>query len=697
MSSFEVPERGKIRRMLDELLVNDSDIDAFCIDHFPEVRRRFAAGMDRVAKLNLLLVHTDGAEVLDKVRKQQAAAPITADAARLAKIEALAEQREAALFRGDGTDRIDEEIRALKRLLRQGPRLSAGEILDGRYKLREVVGSGGFADVWLAWDRKLAQSVAVKVLHGHFTPEKIHWQRFARGARNMAKLSQRHPGFVKVLGDPAEDGGYHYFVMEYLPEGDLRQAVLSGRLSQDQALGTILTVAEALHFAHEQGLIHRDVKPQNILLDKGGAARLGDFDLVAAPDSTGGTRTGPLGTFIYAAPEELEDATSVDRRTDVYSLGMTAVFTLYSRDLPHKVIRSPVDFVAELSCSPAIKEVLTRAISWEAAERQPTAEKLRKELAVALLSTARPVLPDPYVPEASALGEYAPLRLPLPGERIGGYTIKRKLYQGETASIYEAIDGKTKQLVAIKILLPELSVDPAIRSQVFLEAHALLGIRHPGIVRIIEYVEQPNHLTYIVGEHLDGPTLRQRRAHKGVLSIEEVLPMAHQMASAMDILHKSGIVHGNLTPDKFILILDRAAPGGERVKLLDLSGARLIGRSAANFVSHPNSATPIYIAPEQIRGTGAVDGRADVYAFGVILYELLAGKPPLAANLAMQEKHPFENPTPLREVVPSVPKPLSDLLERMLNKQPEHRPSMKALTEPFATWELEGRLPIISQ
>jgi nucleoside phosphorylase len=292
-----------------------------------------------------------------------------------AQMASIAKQLEDAIARraklrkaNASTAAIEKEILALRRRLREGGILRAGDSLgDGRYLLIEGVGRGGFAHVWKALDRETGTAVAIKVLRSDLAFDKSRKERFFRGARIMAELE--HETVVRVLEQKGEDGGYHYFVMEFVPGGDLRQAVLRGDVKGEGALPLILAVGEALAVAHARGVVHRDVKPANIMLDAEGKPRLTDFDLVAAADTTGGTRSGALGTFVYGAPECMHQPQDADPRADVYSLGMTAVFLLYGKELPLEVVRDAKSFIEKLECSAAVKGVLEKAAAWEVGAR----------------------------------------------------------------------------------------------------------------------------------------------------------------------------------------------------------------------------------------------------------------------------------------------------------------------------------------
>ena len=374
--------------MLQALLRTDADLESFCLDYFPDVQRRFSKSMDRVAQTNCLLETEDPSDVLAKLKSHFAddlsaqveidhllSLPCTDEERQRRELfdtlETFYEERGRLQEQRLSTSEIDGQIVRIKRTLRQVAEVMEGAILDGRYRLIESIGRGGFARVWRAFDRRSQRFVAVKILHRQQGDERRRVERFQRGARQMQGLN--HPHIVRVLDGPYEENGAHYFVMDYLPAGDLYRAILHKKIERQDALQAILQIGDALDYANRRGLVHRDVKPQNILIDENGDARLADFDLVWAQDSTGGTRTTGMGTFLFAAPEEMEDASRVDERADVYSLAMTTIFVLYGRSLPRRVVDTRRSFIGSLDCNQATKDLLLQATAWEPSARPGTA------------------------------------------------------------------------------------------------------------------------------------------------------------------------------------------------------------------------------------------------------------------------------------------------------------------------------------
>ena len=292
--------------------------------------------------------------------------------------------RDTLLQHGRDASETETRIIDLKRILRHGPQLHAGEFLgDGRYQLIHPLGQGGFATVWLAEDRREDMQVAIKVLHGQFSASEERRERLFRGARQMARLD--HPHIVKVLGDPAVDDGWAYFVMEYVEGGDFKQAVLDGRLDLDQRLDALEKIAQALDDAHALGLVHRDVKPANILLNRDGLPKLTDFDLVRAADTTGLTRTrAGMGSYLFAAPESMSDAAGAEAACDVYSLAATLVFALQGSQLGPLFLIERQAYLESLELPEGALGALTRALAVDPEVRPASASELCAELRAGL-------------------------------------------------------------------------------------------------------------------------------------------------------------------------------------------------------------------------------------------------------------------------------------------------------------------------
>jgi eukaryotic-like serine/threonine-protein kinase len=205
-----------------------------------------------------------------------------------------------------------------------------GEVIGGRYELEELLGSGGMSSVYRARDTLLERDVALKVLHEHHHEDDEYVERFRREARAVARLS--HPNIVTVI-DRGDDQGRQFIVFEHVDGETLKDVVDRGPLDVQAALEVTIAVARGLAFAHAHDIVHRDVKPQNVLLNADGEVKVTDFGIARSLDVEGVTQSGTvLGTSNYIAPEQATGR-SADVRTDVYSLGVV-LFELLTGELP---------------------------------------------------------------------------------------------------------------------------------------------------------------------------------------------------------------------------------------------------------------------------------------------------------------------------------------------------------------------------
>src|SRR5215208_604216 len=206
-----------------------------------------------------------------------------------------------------------------------------GEKIAGRYEVEELVGHGGMSSVYRARDSLLERHVALKILHEQYNADDDFVERFKREARSVAQL--QHPNIVTVI-DRGEADDRQFIVFEYIDGENLKELVVrKGRLDVREALEIAIEVARGLAFAHGQGLVHRDVKPQNVLLNGDGRAKVTDFGIARSVDVDGMTQTGTvLGTSNYIAPEQASGQ-PVDAQTDVYALGVV-LYELLAGEVP---------------------------------------------------------------------------------------------------------------------------------------------------------------------------------------------------------------------------------------------------------------------------------------------------------------------------------------------------------------------------
>jgi serine/threonine protein kinase len=296
--------------------------------------------------------------------------------------------------------------------------MAAGDVIAGRYELIELIGRGGMSSVWRSHDRLLDRTVAIKVLHEQFTKDEEYVERFRREARSVAQLS--HPNIVTVI-DRGEEDGRQYIVFEFVEGENLKQVLeRSGPLPVRDALLLALQMARALGFAHDRGLIHRDVKPQNVLLNEEGQAKMTDFGIARSVDVDGVTITGTvLGTSEYIAPEQARGQ-RVDALTDVYSLGVV-LYELLAGDVPFqgenfvavalRHVNEPPPSVLNRrpDCPPRIATAIDRALAKRPEDRFQSMDELVEELEACLADL------DPSSEEATMISR-APMA-PAPARR----------------------------------------------------------------------------------------------------------------------------------------------------------------------------------------------------------------------------------------------------------------------------------------
>jgi serine/threonine-protein kinase len=249
-----------------------------------------------------------------------------------------------------------------------------GRLVDGRYRVRARIARGGMATVYVATDLRLERRVALKVMHSHLSDDSVFQSRFIQEARAAARLAD--PNVVNVF-DQGRDGDMAYLVMEYLPGITLRELLREQRrLTVPQAISILDAVLSGLAAAHKAGIVHRDVKPENVLLAEDGRIKIGDFGLARATTANTASGAQLLGTIAYLAPELVTRGTA-DARSDIYAIGIM-LYEMLTGEQPYKgeqpmqiAFQHATDSVPRPSVkNPGVPEPLDELVLW-ATEKSP--------------------------------------------------------------------------------------------------------------------------------------------------------------------------------------------------------------------------------------------------------------------------------------------------------------------------------------
>jgi serine/threonine-protein kinase len=319
------------------------------------------------------------------------------------------------------------------RTLSSAARTVPDEVIADRYELEELVGTGGMSSVYRARDRLLERYVALKVMHPHYADDAEYVERFRHEARSVAQLS--HPHIVTVI-DRGEDDGQQFIVFEYVDGENLKQFVeRTGPLPTRRAVELALEIADALAFAHEHGLVHRDVKPQNVLLTPDGDAKVTDFGIARSLDVEHGmTQTGTvLGTSNYLSPEQASGKATTPS-TDVYSLGVV-LYELLTAEVPFPgdnfvavamkhINDPPPDLLAKRPDVPLrLAAAVERAMEKDPERRFPTMNDFASELRQCLVELDTPDAERTIIVQSPVLRQSRPHRARASRRRVPLYVV----------------------------------------------------------------------------------------------------------------------------------------------------------------------------------------------------------------------------------------------------------------------------------
>jgi len=302
-----------------------------------------------------------------------------------------------------------------------------GQLVDGRYRVRSRIARGGMATVYVATDLRLERRVALKVMHAHLSDDSVFQSRFIQEARSAARLADPH---VVNVFDQGQDGELAYLVMEYLPGITLRDLLKEQkRLTIAQTITVMDAVLSGLSAAHQAGLIHRDVKPENVLLAEDGRIKIGDFGLARATSANTATGAQLLGTIAYLAPELVTRGTA-DARSDIYALGIMLYEMLtgaqpFRGEQPMQIAyQHATESVPRPSVrNPGVPEQIDELVLWatekspderpaDAGEMLDRLREIERELGIAPLPGSGRALPVPVPPDREVDTEEATKILP---------------------------------------------------------------------------------------------------------------------------------------------------------------------------------------------------------------------------------------------------------------------------------------------
>lgn len=528
----------------------------------------------------------------------------------------------------------------------------------------------------------------------------------------------RAPGLFRILDAGCLQEGPQYLVREPHRGRSLVEVLgpQSQKLEPELVRPLARQLAETLSQLHSRGLFGVSLCMERIWLTEDQRALLSVCETTHTVGSAGcpPVRTvvdapvqKPTASVLYMAPEQcgVVEGPELSDRVDVYALGAVLYHVLsgrppftgqWTRDvLEGHLIKTPRPL---LRLQPSVPEPLAQLVHRmlaKAPAQRPSIAEVSRELAVQCGEKVPPVPAPPQAMKTMPLGPTpspAPPRRALtrmqPGDSIDRFRLVRCLGTGGFAEVFEAVDTNLQsgQRVAIKILLPEYAQNKQLLTRFFDELRATHLIRDPGIVHIYDCQVRDDGLPIITMEYLEGPTLAQEIHRTKRVFPLRAIRITHQVASTMATAHARGIVHRDLKPENLILVRDPLMPGGERAKVLDFGLAKIrdVAAGTLRIGTQPGSilGTPRYMAPEQRRDSSNVNDRADVYALGVLLFEMLEGdvpQLPAIAHAAMQ-RGPYMPRSSLPREVRCVPASVQALLERMLSLDPVHRPSMAEVT-----------------
>ncbi len=540
--------------------------------------------------------------------------------------------------------------------------LALGYVLAGRYQILKVLGEGGMGAVYQARDREVDRTVAIKVIRPELSGHPEILRRFKQELVLARQVTHRN---VIRIFDLNQAEGRRFISMEYVDGKDLSSIVRERkRLPVDEAVAIIRQALLGLEAAHNEGVVHRDLKPQNIMVDSAGRVYLMDFGIAKSMELAGMTRTGVLmGTPDYMSPEQAKGE-KADARSDLFTIGVI-FYELLTGQQPYRcqtvmqtlVKRTKERAVPTRELDPSIpqyiSDVVSKCLEIDPDHRYQSAGQILHDL-------------DPNAPKPDADAQFDPYSGMAAGTQFGPrYRIESLLGEGGMGKVYRAYDTELNRLVALKLVRPELANHPVSMERLKQELILASRISHKNILRIHD-LGDVNGVKFISMAYADGLDLQALIKRKGRLDVEQATNIAKQLCRALEAAHHEGVIHRDLKPQN--VLMDQQ--GVAYILDFGLASSAELGASLAGELM----GTPRYMSPEQAESM-PLDHRSDLYALGLIMYEMVTGDLPFESENVMQAMYQrvTQAPKSPKLLNPELPDYFCKIILKCLEKEPDKR------------------------